>query len=179
MKPHEVGERIGLSTSAIRTWSMGEFKQYFSPTAQGGEGRHRDFTDTDTQIINYINDLKKRSVPIEEIHASLKQLQAEDWIDLPPLPQLPSDTTPVPVMPREVAQTAIQSERRSMMREIGTLQERIEKLEKQLEMEREGREALLKSEREGARREANCAPPRDKSTPVHSRRLRDRTAPLP
>ena len=128
---------------------MGEFKQYFSPTAQGGEGRHRDFTDTDTQIINYINDLKKRSVPIEEIHASLKQLQAEDWIDLPPLPQVASDTTPVPVMPREVAQTAIQSERRALMREIGTLQERVEKLEKQLETEREAREALLKSEREG------------------------------
>jgi DNA-binding transcriptional MerR regulator len=149
MKPHDVGELIGLSTSAIRTWSMGEFKQYLSPSAQGGEGRHRDFTDTDTQIINHINELKKRSVPLEEIHASLKQLQADDWIDLPPLPEVPSDVTTVPVMPREVAQTAIQSERRSNMREIATLEERIEKLEKQLELERTGREALLKSEREG------------------------------
>jgi DNA-binding transcriptional MerR regulator len=149
MKPHEVGELLGLSTSAIRTWSMGEFKPYLSPSAQGGDGRHRDFTDIDTQIINHINELKKRSVPIEEIHASLKQLQANDWVDLPPLPKPPPDVSAVPVMPREAAQTALQSERRSMMREIATLQERIEKLEKQLDMERAGREALLKSEREG------------------------------
>ena len=138
MKPHDVGERIGLSTSAIRTWSMGEFKQYLSPSAQGGDGRHRDFTDTDTQIINHINELKKRSVPIEEIHASLKQLQADDWIDLPPLPEMPSDVTTVAVMPREVATTTIQAERRSSMRELATYQERVESSKNNLNLSAQG-----------------------------------------
>jgi DNA-binding transcriptional MerR regulator len=140
MKTHEAADLLGIATSTIRAWSTGEFRQYLSPSAQGGDGRFRNLTQTDARIIAFIASLKSESRPRDEIHAALKRLQAEDWADLPPLPPAPAGVGPIPMIPREAAETAVTSQRSALLREIAILQERVQSLDEQLASERQRRE---------------------------------------
>jgi DNA-binding transcriptional MerR regulator len=132
MKPHEVASILEIGGSTVRAWSN-EFKQYLSPGAQGGDGRYRDFTDNDVRIISYINQMKKASTPLDEVHLILKKMQLDGWRDLPDLPSGPPSVASVPVIP----QVALDVEKRSLLREIATLQNRVEQLEDRLQGEQE------------------------------------------
>jgi DNA-binding transcriptional MerR regulator len=140
MKPAEAAALLGISASTIRSWTTGEFKPYFSPTAQGGSGRFRNLTELDVQILAYINLLKQESTPADEIHATLHRLQADDWSDLPPIVEVGARTDRVPV----VAESALTNERRAFLREIAILEHLIEKLEAQLGSERADKEKLIR-----------------------------------
>ena len=118
MKPSQAATILGMGASTIRAWSMGEFKPYLSPTAQGGSGRNRDLTELDVRIIGYINRLKQQSVPLEEIHANVKRLQEEDWRDLPLLPDVAgvSGVSNVAVVPKAAHDMALDAERKSLLK---------------------------------------------------------------
>ena len=79
----------------------------------------------------------------DTIVASLKSLQADDWRNLPPLPNPPPNVSaPVQMMPTSTAETAIDQQRRGLMREISIIEDRVERLQDELLIERESKAAL-------------------------------------
>lgn len=141
MKTKELADWLGVSPNTVRYWTLGDFKEYLSPTAQGGSGRVRNFTDTDARIIAFIATMRQEGAETAEIHMALSRLQTEEWADLPPMPAAPPGTGTISMISREVAETAISTQRTALMREIVLLQERVENLETQLMDEREKRDA--------------------------------------
>jgi hypothetical protein len=141
MKPGDAALLLGLGRSTVTTWTAGEWREYFTPGAQGGEGKVRNLTDIDVRILAFIDAEKRRGAAGDEIHAALKRLRANDWIDLPPLPM--SDGTAgmrsVPVVPQAAAEAGLQAERRSLLHEIANLQKRLENVEDQLRQEQSAR----------------------------------------
>jgi DNA-binding transcriptional MerR regulator len=133
MRPSEVAAMIGIAASTIRAWSVGEFKPYLSPTGQGGEGRARNLTEHDVRVLNLIATMKHEGARVEHIHGQLRALQANDWEELPPLPDAPVNVASVPMVPAAAADKALDAERRSLLREIARLEERIEALEGRLD----------------------------------------------
>jgi DNA-binding transcriptional MerR regulator len=142
MKTKELADWLGLADSTVRVWSRDEFKPYLSATAKGGEGRTRHFNDLDARIIAMIAVLKNEGNSSDDIHRVLQQLQKQDWQDLPPMPPGPPDAGPIAMMPREVAETAVSTQRAALMREISLLQDRVDILSEQLTTEREKRDEV-------------------------------------
>jgi DNA-binding transcriptional MerR regulator len=139
---------LGVAASTIRTWSTGDFRRYLSPTAQGGEGRNRNFTDQDIRIIALIHALKGEGMPSDQIHATLRQMQENDWSDLPPMPQSPQNVAPVPMVPAAAAQTEVSVQAKSLLREIAALQERVQDLQGRLDAKDGKVEELLRESSE-------------------------------
>jgi len=137
MKTHELAKWLGLSPNTVRVWTRGEFKTYLSPSAQGGDGRYRNFEEHDARIVAFIAALKQQNTPAREIHMALTQLQSRNWEDLPPMPAAPPDAGPVAMIPREAAERAIDTQKSALMRQIAVMEERVEDLTLQLEQERE------------------------------------------
>jgi DNA-binding transcriptional MerR regulator len=112
---------------------MGEFKDYFTPSAQGGSGRPRNLTEVDIRILHFIDQMKKESAPADEIHTALRHMRGKGWQGLPDIPVAPENMANVPVVPTAAADVALSTERRGLMREITILQERLSQLEDRLE----------------------------------------------
>jgi DNA-binding transcriptional MerR regulator len=142
----ELADWLGLSEVTVRQWTTGEWKDYLSPTAHGGNGRRRYFSDQDARIVALIFTLKEQGESRDGIHAALKRLQTEGWVDLPDMPPAPPNLGPISMIPREAAETAVSTQRAALLREIAMLQERVENLETSLAKERE----LLDQERKRA-----------------------------
>lgn len=142
MQTSDLAKWLGLAAVTIRQWSAGDWAQYLSPTAQGGEGRSRVFTELDARIIAHIARLKASGQDRDSIHAALKSMQADDWRGLPDMPAAPPDYEPIPMIPREAAETTIDQQRRGLMREITIIEERVERLQDELLIERESKAAL-------------------------------------
>ena len=132
MKTKDLADWLGVATGTIRSWTSGEFRRYLSHTAQGGQGRTRNFTETDARIIALVAALKDQGTPKNEIHTTLQRLQAEDWQDLPPMPAAPPGHGPVPMVSKDAAETALSTQRASLLRQVAILEERNERLEAQL-----------------------------------------------
>jgi len=130
MKTDELAKRLNISSSVIRQWTISEFREYLSPTAQG-TGKTRYFSPTDARIVTLIAGLKEQSLSTLEIHVALKQAQGAQWETLPPLPSLiaPADKN---AMPREVAETKIEDIRSRYVAEVVRLETRIKTLEDDL-----------------------------------------------
>ncbi len=128
MKPSEIADLIGIASSTIRAWTLGEFKRFFSPSAQGGSGRNRNLNETDSRILSYIAMMKRQNVSSDEIHIALQRMQKNNWEDLPPLPEAPAGVMNVPAIPKSTADAALDMERRGLLREIALLYERINEL---------------------------------------------------
>lgn len=139
MKPHEVAARLRIGGSTVRAWSN-EFGQYLTPSAQGGNGRYRDFIDHDVQVLHYIKSLRNASVPVEEVHLRLQQMAANDWADLPPLSTAPPSMMPLPV----VSEDMVQAERRNLLQHLAQSQQRVVELEKRIAEQQDEKEALLR-----------------------------------
>lgn len=142
MQTSDLAKWLGLAAVTIRQWSAGEWAQYLSPTAQGGEGRSRVFTELDARIIAHIARLKASGQDRDSIHAALKAMQADDWRGLPDMPAAPPDFEPIPMIPREAAETTVEQQRRGLMREISIIEGRVEQLKDELLIERESKAAL-------------------------------------
>ncbi len=125
---------LNIGRSTVTTWTMGEFREYFTPSAQGGSGRPRNLTEIDIRILHFIDQMKKENAPAEEIHAALKQMRGKGWQGLPDIPSAPEYMANVPVVPMAAADAALSTERRGLMREITILQERLAQLEDRLEI---------------------------------------------
>lgn len=139
MKPSQASQLLGIAGSTIRAWTLGEFKLFFSPSAQGGDGRTRDMDEQDLQILHFINLLKQKGLQTDDIVATLNQSRARGWSDLPPLPDRPVNVASVPVVPAAAAGAQLDAERRSYLREISRLESEIEKLSDQLSDEQRAR----------------------------------------
>ncbi len=128
MKPSDVAVMLGLGRSTVTAWTSHEYKQYFSASAQGGQGRGRNFTDTDVRIMYALKVMKDDNTPPDSNHERLHRWQANDWNELPDMPDAPANFASVPMVPVAAAETALSTEKRSLMREIAMLQERVEQL---------------------------------------------------
>lgn len=149
MKTKELADWLGVSAASIRLWATDdEFARYLSPTGAGGEGKTRAFSDEDAQIIAYIALLKRQGLNRDEIFLTLDQMQQDDWLNLPPMPPAPSSMRSLRMIPEMAADTALSSQKTSMLREIAILEDRVEDLEERLSDERskssEKQEALLR-----------------------------------
>jgi DNA-binding transcriptional MerR regulator len=144
MKPGDVAKILGIGRSTVSLWTSGEYREYFTAGAQGGRGNIRNLTDIDVQVLHLIDALKKSGSNPDDIHATLRQLQKNNWADLPPLPNAPAGIVSVPVVPQAAADGVLTAERRGYMREIATLQEKIDQLENKLDTANTDRERLLR-----------------------------------
>ena len=144
MKPGDAAQILNIARSTITKWTAGEYRGYLSPSAQGGTGKQRVINDQDLRILAMIKALKDANTPAEEIHAALQQEQRNGWSGLPDMPTAPADMANVPVVPTAAADAALSTERRALLREITTLQERVEHLESKLDEERVERDKLLR-----------------------------------
>ena len=138
MKPVDVAKILKIGGSTVRAWSK-EFAPYLSPTAVGGNDRRRDFSLQDVQILGLVKQMTDHNTPRDEINAALRQLQAGDWRELPPLAGAHEQTDALSVMPAGDTALAFSVERRALAREINTLQENLREVKDELMQERTGR----------------------------------------
>jgi DNA-binding transcriptional MerR regulator len=129
MKVADVAGLVGIAGSTVRAWSMGEYKRYLSPTAQGGSGSTRNFTELDARILALIYTRKTSGAAAQDIHAELQALQGDDWNDLPPLSATVGNVASVPVVPAAAAEMALSAHTQALLREIADLRQRIDTLE--------------------------------------------------
>lgn len=128
MKPSQAASMLEIGASTIRAWSV-EFGQYLSPTGAGGDKRFRDFTPRDLEILSLIKGMKFSGRSGAEVHSALKVLQANDWDNLPEIPDAPMNTGNFPTVPTVAADMVLDTERKALMREIGNLRERLDELQ--------------------------------------------------
>lgn len=127
MKPSEVAQLTGIAASTIRAWTLGEFKQFFSPGAQGGEGRNRNMTETDARIVAFIAREKQRGALPDEIQIALRRMEADNWEGLPALPESTSSGFKnVPVVPKSQAESVLSATAQALLREIADLRQRLD-----------------------------------------------------
>lgn len=143
MKPSEVASRIGIAATTVRAWTAGEFKQYMSPGGRGGDGSGRNLTEQDARILARIAYLKDNGARADEIHVDLQRMAANDWVDLPDLPEVPGSQR-VAVVPRSTAETALSAERRALLTEIARLEKHLEDSEKRLDKAHDENQKLLR-----------------------------------
>ena len=73
----EVAAYYKRTDQTIRAWAR-EFSRHFSPTANPGDGKARNYTVEDLQVIALIAEMKDRNATYEEIHAALDSGQRAD-----------------------------------------------------------------------------------------------------
>ena len=132
MQPHEAAHHIGISVNTLRAWTLYDFKEFVSPSAQGGSGRQRDVTDTDLRVLGYINSLKRDGLSKDEVLASLRQAR-ERGFDVLPLPQNNEAIVPTRVIPLQAAEAAV----RGKQDELDLYRERLQELRDLVEYERQ------------------------------------------
>lgn len=143
MSPKDTAELTGVGRGTLNNWTLGEFRPYFSPSAQGGEGRNRDFTEHDLRLLVLLKSLTDSHTSREEIHATLQHMQANEWDGLPPMPT-GKNSAVVPVVPTAAADAALISERRVYVAQIELLNDQLQQAQQQAEQERARNEPLLR-----------------------------------
>ena len=138
MKPHRLSELLEVSGATLRVWAR-DFSIYLSAHAQTDGKRYREFTEQDARIMAQVKLLKRAGLANDHIHSTLRELQAADWRDLPPLPVPPPNIAPVPVMSQEAAI----ADRRGLLQEIDIYLKRIDQLEHQLATTQSEKEQLM------------------------------------
>lgn len=146
MKPHDVAARLKIATSTVRLWSL-EYREFMSPHAAGGNGRHRSFTELDVRVLYFIKESKDQNQRHEEIDLMLRQLRENSWIDLPYIPEEPNMAS-VPMVPEAAAHGALEAERRSLLREIAFLHEQFKDREAELREQIQSKDAQLTEQHE-------------------------------
>lgn len=122
MKSHEVVKLLdGLPESTLRKY-VKDFADYLSKPAQGGAGRHREYTEQDARILKLIIDMKAERVSLDDIITTLSSLQAGNWERLPAL-----DEGAQALVPTQANVIALHNERSALQREIDILREMLAK----------------------------------------------------
>lgn len=83
-----------------------------------------------------VRTMRNEGLTEDEIITALADITDHDYRDLPEMPPAPPGKGPVPMVPRQAAETAIETQRAALLREITLLEERVEDLEQQLATER-------------------------------------------
>ena len=149
MKPQQLATLLNIAPVTLRNWSRETFKDFLSPNAQGDNGAHRSYDDTDARILAWVAELKAKNTPIDQITTVLTASRLKNWVDLPPLPGGMSNDEPISVIPREAAEErlfAIEERFKSQLDAI--VKERDE-----LRIRLESSQAEMRSQLESARTE--------------------------
>jgi DNA-binding transcriptional MerR regulator len=128
MRPGEIAKVLRKSTATIRGWSV-EFADFLSPGVNAGEGAHRNYSEQDFRVLNVIAEMRRRNRSGDEIALHLRQLQDDDWMLLPPAPEIPY-TADVSVVPTAAAEGVLDETRRAFLREIARMEIRLLELER-------------------------------------------------
>lgn len=139
MKPHEAARLIGISVNTVRAWTMNEYRAFFSPSAQGGDGRNRELTDTDLRILLYINKIKHDGLQGDEVIAALKQVQQQGF-DTLPMPVQTEVIAPTQMIPMRAADEAVIAERRI----IAMLETQVQEYKERAERSEADREEYMR-----------------------------------
>jgi len=132
MQPHEAARLVGISVNTVRAWTLYDYKEFFSPTAQGGSGRKRELNDTDVRVLTYLRDVKRDGLTGDEVIAALHQAQARGF-DMLPMPRNTEAIVPTPVIPVQAAEAAV----RGKQDELEIYRERLQELRELVEYERQ------------------------------------------
>ena len=143
MSPKEAADLSGVARGTLNGWTSGEFKDYFSTTAQGGSGRNRDYTEHDVRLLVLLRQMTDAHNSRDEIHTTLRQMQSVDWRDLPDIPYNQNSAV-VPMVPTAAADAAITSERRMYVTQIKVLEDQLARAQQQADAERQRNEPLLR-----------------------------------
>lgn len=146
MKPHDVAQRLKIATSTVRQWAA-EYREFMSPHAAGGAGRHRSFTEFDIRVLYFIREAKYRSQRYEEIEPVLRQLRENSWADLPYIAEEPNMAS-VPMVPEAAAQGALDAERRSLLREIAFLHDQLKERDQTYREQVQSKDVQIKEQHE-------------------------------
>lgn len=131
MKPYVAAARAGIHVNTVRTWTLEDFKEFFSVSGQGGNKRVRDISDDDLRVLVYIKELKRKGLNTREVVASLIEAQRQGFDKLP-LPQNAENVVPMAVIPRQAAEDVIRAERQILNEHIHWLEERVDELKGEL-----------------------------------------------
>jgi len=134
MKSSAVCTVLNMADSTLRKYAQ-EYGQYLSPSASGGGGKHREYTDHDVRVLKLVNDMKLAKESGDDIEVTLRSLQDSRWERLPQLEDGSSAIIPAPA-----AMIEARAERAVMQKEIDMLRERIV----ELTAERADRDDLVK-----------------------------------
>lgn len=132
MQPSEAARHVGISVNTVRAWTADpDYREFFSPSAQGGDGRNRDITDTDLRLLNYLKKIKRDGLVGGEVVATLIEARRRGLDNLP-LPRPNEAVVPTAVIPRQAADEQVIAERRMIARleqDIAEYKARLERSE--------------------------------------------------
>ncbi len=115
---------FGVALETIRNWGS-EFREYLSPTANPGRGRHRKYSREDLAVLALVNDMKNRGMTFAEVHVALRNGQRGYPPDL-----APTDVQALVVNERE---KRLSIEVEALQLTIANLQEQLTEAKKRLE----------------------------------------------
>ena len=131
MKPIEVARLLNLGDSTVRKWAD-EFKDFLSPTAVGGNGQWRDFSERDIRIMALLKQRTEHSVGRPKIIAELKQLRDNNWFELPNLDKGDDG------LPPESPLLNLAIERKNLIQKVEFMETQVTELKAELDDERGG-----------------------------------------
>lgn len=140
-KTRHIQKYFDISYETVRTWAE-EFKEYLSPLANPGEGRHRVFSEDDLRVFSLVSNMKETGSTFSDIHVTLKTGERGR------LPEIGFDDEVVEEL--AIAQTnrtlaQLTYERNEAVKELQTVKDELIKIRTQLEM-KESTESDLKNQ---------------------------------
>lgn len=129
MRPSEAARQAGTSPDTLKRW-LKQYREYFTPSATPLTGRSRQLTAHDQRLAIYIASLRNADLSYQDIQARLEEARANEWEDLPPLPQQGAENIPSDVAAaraREMVENALLS------RELAHARDQLQALTTELE----------------------------------------------
>lgn len=160
MQPGELSKLLGnVSAPTLRRWGK-TYSRFLSPGASPPRGKPRSITEHDARVLSLIAALRDAGQDHSSIVARLEAEEANDWENLPPLPNGwdSTDTMPVSLAAARAAELSENAALRTQIQyleqrqtELGNLLEdaraRVTQLQKELEQTRdEGKEREQKND---------------------------------
>lgn len=150
-KPGEAARIAGIGRSTVSAWTApgALYYPYFTPGAQGSTGPRageRVLIERDVRILCYIRARRAAGALEPGIADELEHMRLAGWDGLPPIIGAPAAVKSVTVIPEETAH----EQQRALLREIVSLQGRLDAAQARLDMRDE---RLLALERALARAE--------------------------
>jgi DNA-binding transcriptional MerR regulator len=132
MKPNQLAKLLNVTDSTLRLWCAKEYGDFLSPNAQGQHGARRSFNNTDARILAWVALLRTQNVSKEDIRATLRSAQANNWRDLPPLPGGFAEDEPIAVVPREAVEERVKALREHYETQLQAISDERDALKAQL-----------------------------------------------
>ncbi len=112
----QVAALFGVALETIRNWGS-EFRDYLSPLANPGQGRHRKYNPDDLSVFALVRDLKEKGLNYPDIHTALHNGERGQ---------------PPELAPNQVQAIVISERERRMAIEVQTLHATITQLQTRL-----------------------------------------------